>query len=276
MDTDRFEPAVVAIVTGDAVTLASLLANHPSLVYARSTREHRATLLHYLGANGVEEHRQKSPGNAVAIAKILLDAGAEVDAVADIYGKSTTLGLVATSTHPRRAGRGRSRCSKRSCITAQLSTACLNFPVLCSPHSTMVTLKPAEFLARHGAILDLEGAAGVGLLDIVQSYFHDATSAESGTGLTLGLRVRPHGCHPFPAETRSGCQCRRQHRHDTSPLGYRLADKCRRSSLLLQQGANLEARNKYGGTALGQALWSAANGDPDISYAPVIEALQSR
>jgi len=40
----------------------------------------------------------------VKVAEILLKAGAEVDAMAEIYGGSTTLGLVATSIHPMRAG----------------------------------------------------------------------------------------------------------------------------------------------------------------------------
>src|SRR5579863_3999992 len=100
----RFELAADAIVNGDAATLESLLREDPELIRARSTRVHRAALLHYVGANGLENYRQKSPKNAVEIAKLLLEAGGEVDAVADIYEKSTTLGLVATSIHPKRAG----------------------------------------------------------------------------------------------------------------------------------------------------------------------------
>jgi ankyrin repeat protein len=48
---------------------------------------------------------QRSPKNAPAIARILLDAGAEVDAVASIYGHyDTTLCLTVTSVHPFLAG----------------------------------------------------------------------------------------------------------------------------------------------------------------------------
>jgi len=39
-------------------------------------RRHHATLLHYVGANGIESFRQKTPANAVDIARLLLDAGA--------------------------------------------------------------------------------------------------------------------------------------------------------------------------------------------------------
>ena len=100
-----FETAADAIVNGDLVTLKRLLRRNPQLVRARSTREHNATLLHYVSANGVEGYRQRSPRNAVEIAQALLDAGAEVDAEADVYGGgATTLGLVATSVHPEKAG----------------------------------------------------------------------------------------------------------------------------------------------------------------------------
>jgi hypothetical protein len=54
-----FEAAVDAIVGGDQATLAYLLREHPELIRARSTREHQATLLHYVSANGVEGYRQR-------------------------------------------------------------------------------------------------------------------------------------------------------------------------------------------------------------------------
>ena len=100
----QFESAVEAIISGDLTTLERLLRLNPALVRARSARRHHATLLHYVGANGVEGFRQKTPKNAVEVAEMLLKAGAEVDAVAEMYGGSTTLGLVATSIHPWLAG----------------------------------------------------------------------------------------------------------------------------------------------------------------------------
>lgn len=54
----KFESAVDAIVNGDA--LKKLISEQPELVRARSTREHRSTLLHYVSANGVEDFRQKT------------------------------------------------------------------------------------------------------------------------------------------------------------------------------------------------------------------------
>src|SRR5436190_2935264 len=96
----RFESAVDAIVTGDVAKLNQLLGKDPELVRERSTFLHHATLLHYVGANGVENYRQKTPKNAVQVAEVLLRAGADVNAVADIYGGSDSLGLAATSVFP--------------------------------------------------------------------------------------------------------------------------------------------------------------------------------
>src|SRR6187551_504736 len=79
----RFERAADAVVDGDEATLRSLLDRDPALVTARSSRGHRATLLHYVSANGVEDYRQRSPNNAPAIAELLLSRGAVVDAVCD-------------------------------------------------------------------------------------------------------------------------------------------------------------------------------------------------
>src|SRR3984957_9559754 len=44
----RFEAAADAIVSGDIATLDGLLREDPQLIHARSTREHNATLLHYV------------------------------------------------------------------------------------------------------------------------------------------------------------------------------------------------------------------------------------
>jgi ankyrin repeat protein len=98
-----FSQAVDVITTGDEPRLRALLQSHPGLIHERAPFAHKATLLHYVAANGVEV--QRSPKNAPAIARILLEAGAEADAVAPIYGISdTTLCLTVTSVHPYLAG----------------------------------------------------------------------------------------------------------------------------------------------------------------------------
>lgn len=109
VENPAFARAVRAIITGDAAGLAAELATEPALVSARSQARHRASLLHYISANGIEEELQLPVPNGDAMAAILLAAGAEVDAqlsaVAEV-GWSTTLGLVASSDHPQEAGTG--------------------------------------------------------------------------------------------------------------------------------------------------------------------------
>ena len=102
---EQFEKAVDAVVQGDIVQLRDQLDAKPELMNQRSQYGHRATLLHYIGANGVESYRQIVPLNAPDVAQCLINAGADVNAHAEMYeGGSTTLGLVLTSVHPRNAG----------------------------------------------------------------------------------------------------------------------------------------------------------------------------
>jgi ankyrin repeat protein len=101
----RFEAAADAIVDGDLSALRPLLAADPTLARARSSYGHRATLLHHVAANGIEVSRQwQSPQNAPDLARALLEAGAEVDATATMYGSDTTLTLLVSSCHPADAG----------------------------------------------------------------------------------------------------------------------------------------------------------------------------
>ncbi len=100
----EFERTVDALLSGDVQQLGERLRANPELVRQASQYGHRATLLHYIGANGVESYRQITPLNAVEVVQTLLDAGADVNAPANIYGGSTTLGLVSTSAHPHNAG----------------------------------------------------------------------------------------------------------------------------------------------------------------------------
>jgi hypothetical protein len=178
----QFETAVDAIVSGDINTLERLLLRHPGVIKARSWRTHHSTLLLYVGSNGVEGYRQRTPKNAVRVAEILLDAGADVDAVGDMYRGTTTLGLVATSVHPVRAGvqealidlllaRGASleRAVAPDYTRGRVVNACL----------ANGRGEGAELVARRGAPLDLEAAGGVGRLDIVKTFFDDTGTLTS-------------------------------------------------------------------------------------------------
>src|SRR5439155_17827579 len=98
-----FEQAADAVASGDIDKLRELLDEEPSLIHARSPRPHRATLLNYCGANGVEDQRQRTPANAAEIMQLLIDRGADVNAECNLYGGgNTTMGLLVTSIHPVR------------------------------------------------------------------------------------------------------------------------------------------------------------------------------
>ncbi|MCY3841405.1 MAG: ankyrin repeat domain-containing protein [Gammaproteobacteria bacterium] len=102
-----YERAADAVVDGDIGTLDRLLRANPVLATARSARPHRCTLLHYLGANGIEGHRQKTPANAVEVIDRLFAAGADPNASCYTYRggpDETTVGLLTSSGHPRDAG----------------------------------------------------------------------------------------------------------------------------------------------------------------------------
>ncbi len=100
-----FELAVDAVVHGRINDLSSLLADHPDLHVRRSAYGHRATLLHYTAANGVEIRRQVVPTNAAQVVAALLDAGADRSAKLHAYGGDfDVLAMVKTSAHPRAAG----------------------------------------------------------------------------------------------------------------------------------------------------------------------------
>jgi ankyrin repeat protein len=274
-----FEAAADAVVAGDLATMERLLHEDPKLVRARSSRAHRATLLHYLAANGVEDYRQKTPKNAAAVARTLLTAGADVDATIEAYGSEwTAVGLVATSLHPLDAG-------VQVALLEILLDAGASVDGVAKEWTPLVEAlrngrgEAAEFLAERGATLNLEGASGVGRLDVVKSFFNDdhslkpgATKTQMEGGLLWACEYGRNNVVDFLVKHRVDLWA-----HDLNgQTGLHWAvvgGQLETIKLLLERGAPLEATNAYGGTALGQALWSSANGDRRIDYVPIVETL---
>ena len=186
-----FETAVDAVIGGDLTTLRSMVRDDPTLVHARSARRHHATLLHYIAANGVEGMRQKTPRNAVDVAKLLLDAGAEVDALADMYDeKCTTMIMLVSSTPPNDAGLqvalaetlldyGASLEGRGSKWQSALMTALVfGFP------------RTAEVLVRRGApVKDVAAAAGLGRLDDTARLLPDADADSRQLAMALAAQL---------------------------------------------------------------------------------------
>jgi ankyrin repeat protein len=278
----QFEAAADAIVIGDVSRLKQVLRENPGLTRHRSTREHRATLLHYCSANGVEGYRQKTPNNIVEITRILLEAGADVDAGADVYGgDSTTLGLAATSVHPEKAG-----------VQEELMQVLLDHGAVMDKsgiaggrHSLirgcLANGRPraARWLAERGAKLDLEGAAGTGRLDVVKTFFDsngDLKPPASPQDLQRGfVWACGYGYEDVVEFLLShGADLTDDAGSDEPPLHMAVVGASLAIiKLLIARGAPLEQLNGYGGTPLGQAGWSFVNGDPDDDYVPIFDAL---
>jgi ankyrin repeat protein len=276
----EFENAAAAIVTGDLSVLERLLRNDPKLIRQHSSREHRATLLHYVAANGVEGYRQKTPSNAAEIAAFLLKAGADVNATADVYGgPTTTLELVATSLHTEQAG-----------VQEQLMELLLQHGAsLNSIHSGhLVTdclangrVRAADFLVDHGAPLDLEGAAGLGRLETVKTFFDSDGHLRSNATPTHMERGFLWACEYGRNEViefflQRGAALDAEANTGQSALHWAvIGGRIETIKLLISRGADLQKRNRYGSTPLGQALWSAVHSTKETQaiYLGVIEAL---
>ncbi len=168
-----FEAAVQAVVNGDLDALRRCLAANPSLAAARSAQEHHATLLHYVMAHGVEPEHQQVPANAADIARLLLGAGAAVDATADFFagGPATTpLAMLVASAPAAEAG-------VQAALVDVLCQAGAKVNGLDDdglPLASAIAfrrMEAAAALVRNGARVDnVVFAAAVGRLDLVQSY----------------------------------------------------------------------------------------------------------
>jgi ankyrin repeat protein len=289
----EFEHAADAVVTGDLAMLGSMIRRNPQLVDARSAREHGATLLHYTAANGHEGYRQKSPPNAVDIARLLLDAGAKADALAYMYGVDvTTMEMLVSSVHPHNAG-----------VQVGLIDTLVDFGA--NPNgpsdngSPLMTAfrfhypKAADALVRHGARIDnVMAAAALGRSDLLEAWVVDGVTIADGVRLPAGPwpRLKPEprvhleqalawaatwartdavalllarGVNPNAADGDMPAL------HHAAARG--LMEIVR---LLLSHGASIEIRNSYDGTTLSSTLWFAYNSPfPGVDYAAVIREL---
>jgi hypothetical protein len=271
--THAFEAAVEAVVAGDLGSLQDALRREPALVHARSSRVccfdppvHRATLLHYIAANGVEAYRQKTPGNAVEIARTLLVAGAEPDALADMYGTPcTTMSMLVSSSHPAEAG-----------LQVALTELLLDFGAAIEgrgsgkwerPLFTALTFgmsDAAKFLAERGAQIDLATASGLGLAGEAARLVSSADEDERRRALSLAAQqghpdvvtlLLDAGLDPNRFNPKSN------HPHCTPLHQAVLGGHEAVARLLVARGARLDIRDTiWHGTPLG---WVIHSGCPD-------------
>jgi ankyrin repeat protein len=289
----EFESAADAVVTGDIATLRAMLEANPALVRARSARDHRATLLHYIAANGHEGWRQKTPSNAVEIARLLLDAGAEPDALAHMYGgDATTMDMLVSSVHPHAAGVQVGLVDLLVDYGASVNGVADNGSPLMTAFRFHYPLA-AEALARRGARVDnVITAAALGRVELVNAFVTDAGELRPDVPLAqvrwprLPRDPRVHLAYALTwAATwgrkdvvelmlRKGVDANGKD-DDASALHFAAAyGHMEIARLLLQYGASLETRNSYDGTVLSGTLWYAYNAPvPGVDYPAVVREL---
>jgi ankyrin repeat protein len=271
-----FESAVEAVITGDVANLERLLRERPELVRDRSTLVthhdppvHGATLLHYIAANGVEGFRQKTPKNAVDVAKLLLDAGAEADALAGMYGgQCTTMSMLVSSSHPAEAGVQIGLID--TLVDHGAAVEARGAGKWTSPLMTALVFgftDAAEALVRRGARVDsLAAAAGLGRLAEARQLLASAGSDDRHRALALAAQLGqveivrllldagedPNRYNPDGA-----------HSHATPLHQAALAGHGAVVRLLVERGARLDIKDTiYESTPLG---WAEYGGRAEIA-----------
>src|SRR5215510_11953838 len=154
----RFHPAMKAIQSGDLDLFKSLLAADPSLATARSTRSH-PTLLQHLVLDG------KDKPNAVEMAEVLIDAGAELNEP-----------LVAAGSMDNRPV-AELLLDRGAAIDGTGSWTPLEEALYWNRRETIEL-----FLERGARIQNIRTAAGLGRTDLIEGYFNSDGSLKSEAG----------------------------------------------------------------------------------------------
>lgn len=247
-DHPSFYRAVDALDNGDVATLQKMLAADPALVAARGYLDEYygdgyfrgATLLHHVAGNPM---RAKLPANILVIARLLLEAGSDPDALT--LDSTSTLGLVISGAQPRWEG------VKEELIELLLETGADPDRDRGEPLYAALTNAREPHIARlfyeRGATVDLRFAAGLDLTEEMERFF-----TAGGLAPDALSRYRPAADSARPT--------------DQEILDEALAYAAYRGSraaaiLLLERGAEIDSQpsnffgpNDPGSTALHKAV----------------------
>lgn len=190
-----FRSAVDALDSGDTANLKTLLSQHAFLTQYRCRRGEwyetgyfaGATLLHHVAGNPI---RRPLPANIVDVARIVLDAGADPNALCGDPPKNTTIGLIITGRQVSEAG--------VSTALIDLLTAAGASPAdLANPDVLTLPLwngglATARSLAARGARVALRHAAGLGDAALVRQRLTEEGSREAVEQALLYAAVQGH------------------------------------------------------------------------------------
>jgi ankyrin repeat protein len=183
MMTEAYRKALTAMDAGDIEDLRRVLAEHPAVVAEREEGGAgyfmHATLLHHVAGNPI---RGPLPANVVAIARTLIEAGADVRATCGSDHTGDLLGLVASGAQMAESGlyrpmvdllleSGVSMADDRGVLST-----CLYHTVECQKQREV-----GAYLAAKGAKIDLVLAAALGDPARVSAFVdvHGALTADA-------------------------------------------------------------------------------------------------
>jgi hypothetical protein len=246
----RFAEALAALDAGDVERLRALLASNPELVHARTNLAPTygyftgATLLHHVAGNPWRD--ANLPANILDIARLLLDAGADVNAETLGPNGGTTMGLLVTGKQ-----------ASDMDITGPLMDLLLQYGAtldLDDPAALDATLanhapRAAEKMIELGARPDVFAAAALGRMDLLQALFDDDSR--------LRARPRRHGKLMTERDAIGLAALYAYVRHQPAALDF-----------LLEKDGNWNMTGVNNGTLLHRAAW---NGDR-----PMVERLVAR
>lgn len=266
-----FQNAVQALDAGDIDRLEKLLDEHPWLVRYQCRKGELyedgyfagATLLHHIAGN---PNRCPIPGNIVDITRLLLSRGARDEPPRPRY----TIGLLLTSKQASEAG------VALPLIDLLIATNGVEIDltdpsILDGPLGNHAPATALE-LIRRGAKINIRHAAALGRLDLVKELVNKVDAKIQLEDAFINACKYGHNAI---------CEFLLDHGVDPAAQANRgqtgfhyaaHAGQLETVKLLIARQAPLEVLNMYGGTVLGQALWSAFN-EPHKNHPAIIEAL---
>ncbi len=249
-----FRRAVDLLDAGDAAGLRAHLKQHPNLARQRVVFEggnyfRNPALLEFVAENPIRHGTL--PGNIVAIAKVILDAGAERSAI------NETLGIVCSGRVPRECG-------------VQLPLIDLLCDHGADPESAMQpALAHGEFAAanaliQRGARIDLPAAAALGRTEDFARLLPEAGPEDRHRALALASQFGR--LEIFRALLDAGEDPDRYspvHSHSTPLHQAALAGHAELVRLFVERGARLDMKDiLWHGTPAG---WAEHGGHPELA-----------
>lgn len=248
----RFDEAVDAMDHGNLQRLRSLIISDRTLVHARTNLDPpyhyftAATLLHHVAGNPdrgrLAGRLPPLPPNSPNIAKLLLEAGADVMARTLGPNGGTTMGLLITSKQASDAN-----------VTGGLIDVLLAYgatldvtreDALDAPLANHAP-RAAEKMIELGAKPDVLAAAALGRMDLLRAFFDNDSDGDCGGRLLS----RPHRRgHELPARDAIGL----------AALYAYVRDQREALDFLLEKDGNWNMIGVNNGTLLHRAAW---NGD---------------